>query len=348
MRMSEILRGGFGKETPSEKKLLFTAEKTPLEPAPKKEVPPPSEAPPKVAAESLYHDLLKFVEELLTKAKEGRAIDGREIQQKVEPLLDRVMDPEEVLMYLATTRSTPEYYLYAHAVNVAILALRLGNALGYDRERLLTLGVGALLQDIGMVRVMDIAEKKEALTPEEWEEIRRHPQHSVDILKAISNLPSVCLYIAENAHERRNGSGYPQGLSGRQLSEEAQVVAIVDVYEALTHSRSYRNKLLPYEALKEILKNKELFDPRILKTFVQHITVYPVGCWVELSTDEVGRVFRVTPTLPLRPSVKLFFDSQMRPLHPEKELDLAQHSTLYVKRVLDEKELEEKKERGFG
>lgn len=346
MRMSDILRGGFGKEE--------TPGKKPLEPpvAPPQEPPPPLQirpkepiAPPKIPAGTLYNNLLEFVETRLFVGGEHQ-VSGLEIQAKIEPVVDRVTEEAWELMYLAVTRSTPDCYLHAHVVNVTILALRLGSALGYDREALLKLGVGALLHDIGMIRVIDIAQKKGPLTPEEFEEIKRHPQYSVDLLKEVKDLPSLCLNIIETVHERQNGKGYPHGLRGSELSEEAQIVTIVDVYEALTHVRSYRDKFLPYEALKEILKTKELFHPKILKTFVQYITVYPIGCWVELSTGEMGQVVNVNIDLPLRPTLKISYDDQMHPLKSEKQLNLAQHSTLYVKRVLDEKELGQKREKG--
>ena len=356
MRMSDILRGGgeWGKE---EKKTLFPIEKRPLEPLPPPKAPPAPlqmrpkepEGPPKVPAEVLYNALLDFVKtKLFIESPTPREVTAKEIQTRIEPLLDRLADETGELMYLAVTRSTPEYYLHAHAVNVTILSLRLGVALGYGREELLTLGMGALLHDIGMIKVINLAQKKELLTSEERRTIEQHTRYSVDILKEIKDLSSASLEIAETAHERINGTGYPQGIGGSQLSEAAQIVAITDVYEALTHSRSYRDKLLPYEALKEILKTKELFHPKVLKTFVQYITVYPIGCWVELSTGEIGQVVNVSTDLPLRPNLKIMYDHQLRPVSPEKLLDLKKHSTLYIKRVLDERELQRKKERGFG
>ena len=354
MRMSDILRPDWGKgespqkKPPSPEKPLTPQPAPPKEPAPLQMRPKEPEGPPKVPTESLYNDLLEFVKgELFAKAREGQPIDALTIQKKIEPIVDRLKEESGELMYLAITRSTPEYYLHAHVVNVMILALLLGVGLGYERKDLLVLGMGALLHDVGMIKVMEIAQKKEALTAEEREEVKRHTQFGVDILKTIKDISSICLYIVENVHERHNGSGYPHGVIGSQLSEEAQIVAIVDVYEALTHVRSYRDKFLPYEALKEILKTKELFHPKVLKTFVQYITVYPIGCWVELSTGEVGQVVTVHVDLPLRPSLRIVYDSQMRSLKPEKRFDLAQHSTLYIKRVLDERELQEKKEKGF-
>ena len=356
MRMSDILRGGqWEEERFPKKKPLFPVEEKPLAPPPVPKEPPPlqmrpkePEAPPKIPAQALYNDLLEFVKtRLFIDAETPREVTGADIQSTIEPLLDRVADEAGELIYLAVTRSTPEYYLHAHAVNVAILSLRLGVALGYTREELLTLGVGALLHDIGMIRVMDIAQKKEPLTPEERKKITQHPQYSVDILKETKDLTTVSLEIIGSVHERYNGTGYPQGVGGSQLSEQAQVVAITDVYEALTHSRSYRDKLLPYEALKEILKTKELFHPKVLKTFIQYITVYPIGCWVQLSTGEIGQVVAVSADLPLRPTLKILYDNQMRALKPEKLLNLTQHSTLYIKRVLDEKELQQKKEKGL-
>ncbi|MBI4436014.1 MAG: HD-GYP domain-containing protein [Candidatus Omnitrophica bacterium] len=290
---------------------------------------------------TVYEGLLDFVvHEIFEKLKEGEVqIDGKKIRAAVERVVDRIQKGDSGLLYFSTTRSTPDYYLYAHAVNVCILSLHVGNGLGYPPETLVNLGVGALLCDLGMTKVMDIAEKEEKLTPEEYQKIQEHPRYTVDFLKKIGDLAEVSITIAQMSHERFNGKGYPLGLSGEEISEEAKIVSLCDVFEALTHPRSYRARLLPFEALKEVLKGKELFDPRVLKVFIQQITIYPVGTWVELSTGKEGEVVMTSPDFPLRPTIKVLFDSQKRKLAVPETLNLALHSTLYVKRVLQEEDI---------
>ena len=293
------------------------------------------------SSEALYQRFLNFaITEIFEKAKtEKFLIEGKKVQEAVAPIVDQIQKGDVMLLYFATIRSTPDYYLHAHAVNTSIFSIFLGASLGYDREALLILGIGALLHDLGMIKVMDVAQKKERLTPDERRVIEKHVQFNVDLLKNVSDLPQKCITITEMVHERHDGQGYPLGLLGEELSEESQIVALCDIYEALTHTRTYRDRLSPYEALKEILKEKDLFNPALLKLVLKQLTIYPMGCWVELSTGEQGQVIMTKPELPLRPTLKIFFDAQKKKLFVSKVIDLSQHTTLYVKRCLEEREI---------
>ena len=307
------------------------------------EAPPPSLDALK-AAEELYQKFLTFtIQEIFEKAKsESFFIEGRNIRAAVEPVVDVLQKGDAGLLYFATTHSTPDYYLHAHAVNTCIFSVALGVSLGYEREALITLAMGALLHDLGMIKVMDVAQVKRKLTIDEKQAIETHVRYNVDLLKSVQNLPEKCIVIAQTVHERPDGHGYPLGLPGEALSEEAQLVALCDIYEALTHPRSYRDRLSPYEALKEILKGKELFNQRLLKLILQQLTIFPIGCWVELSTGEQGQVIRTNPNAPLRPTLQLFFDNQKRKLTVPRLVDLKNHATLFVKRSLEQKEIQEK------
>lgn len=344
VRMSDILRrmGGEDEEEPPRKVLPSLEEEKKKEPPVqfREEVLPTTQLGEE-SPEILYQRFLDFaINEIFEKAqREKFVIEGKKIRETVEPVVDRILRGDGALRYFATIRSTPDYYLHAHAVNTCIFAIALGASLGYDRENLITLAMGALLHDLGMIKVMDVAQRKERLSEDQKKAIQKHVQFNVDLLKNVRDLPEKCLSIAKNVHERHDGRGYPIGLSGEELSEEAQIVSLCDIYEALTHPRSYRDRLSPYESLKEILKGKDLFNPSLLKFFIQQLTIYPIGCWVELSTGEQGQVVQTVPAVPLRPTLKIFFDSQKRRLAVPKLIDLAKHTTLFVKRSLEEKEI---------
>lgn len=294
------------------------------------------------AAELLYDQFLNFVtREIFEKVKsEQPLIEGRKIQEAVEPVVERILNGGMELLYYATIRSTPDYYLNAHAVNTCLFSIFLGKGLGYSREALILLAIGALLHDVGMVKVMDVVQKKKRLDPEEKKAVEKHVQLNVDILKNVKGLPEKCLTLTQVVHERHNGQGYPLGLLGEDLSEEGQIVGLCDVYEALTHPRSYRDQLSPYEALKEILKDKDIFNPRLLKIFLQQLTIYPIGCWVELSTGEEGRVIMTSSDFPLRPTLRVICDRHKKKLSAPRMIDLSQHATLYIKRNLEGREVE--------
>ena len=344
VRMSDILRRMGGEEDETPKKAKEKLPESPRKESPlqfRDDVLPATQLGTE-SSEAVYQRFLDFaVNEIFEKVKSGEfSIDGKKIKKNVEPIVERLLKGDSDLLYLATTRSTPDYYVYAHTVNTCIFAIALGISLGYSQETLVTLGMGALLHDLGMTKVMDLAQKKEKLSADEKRAVQKHVQFSMDLLKQVKDIPERCLSIAQNVHERYDGRGYPLGLAGGDLSEEAQIVALCDIYEALTHPRRYRDRLTPYESLKEILKGKELFNPLLLKLFIQELTIYPIGCWVELSTGEQGQVVQTSPTFPLRPTLKVFYDSQKRKLVAPKVIDLAKHATLFVKRSLDEKEIQ--------
>ncbi len=360
VRISDILRkmgdGGFEAEKPhppESKRPVEEKKEQRIEGPPPPPPPVPEKSPLEFrdevipttqfgteSPESLYERLLGFViAEIFEKIRqEGVILQAKRIQEEIAPILGRLRKGDKSFSHLIFSHSTIDYYLYAHAVNSCILTSQIGISLGYSEEILITLAMGALLHDVGMIQVMEIANKRERLLTEEYQQVKEHTRYSVELLKKIKNIPELCLLIAETAHERYNGMGYPRGLSGDALQEEAQVVALCDVYGALTHPRSYRTRFFPHEALTEILKGKSFFHPRVLKTFIQQVTVYPVGSWIELSTGEQGEVVMTAADYPLRPTIKIFVDRQKKKVAQPRIVDLTRHATLYVKRVLFEKE----------
>lgn len=149
-----------------------------------------------------------------------------------------------------------DFSIYTHSVNTCTYATALGLARGKGKEELLQLGVGALLHDVGKTMIPpEILNKPASLSEEEWDLVRRHCEWGVEILAESNyNQPEVQAVIREH-HERLDGSGYPQGLSGNQISPLASIVAIADVYDALTCERPYRHRVPPFEAL-QIIKRQ--------------------------------------------------------------------------------------------
>ena len=289
--------------------------------------------------DQIYQEFIALIKDILAKGKRSEPIEGRQIVEKVDRLVDQLALAGEELIAL-TGRATPDNYLYAHSVNVFFLSIRVGLGLGYNKSRLNELGVSSLLHDVGMIKVMDIAREPRRLTGEEYEAIKEHPIYGVEILKKVKDLAKAAIYVTHEQHERMSGTGYPRGLKDDEINEYARIVGLVDAYEAMTHPRPYRKKFLPYEALKEILKDKVLFDPRFLKILIKEIGVYPIGSWAELNTGEVSKVVRVNKGFPLRPTVNVIFDTEGRKLDEVKSIDLTKHPTLYVKKPLDDTDLE--------
>lgn len=230
-----------------------------------------------------------------------------------------------------------EDYLYRHSTNVYFLALGVGLEFGMDNLRLIDLGAGAFLHDIGLAGI-DERMKAAKLEKEEYDKIRQHANLGADMLaRSTKEISQKVLNIIRQEHERADGSGYPNGLVADDITMLAQIVGLVDVYEALTHKRPYRPRYTPLEALDIILKNKKLFGPRIIKALINSIGVYPVGTLVLLSSKETGVVTVNHPDLLFRPVVSVISDPYGDELAEPKDIDLTAHPILYIEDCVKEK-----------
>lgn len=288
--------------------------------------------------DTLYNECLKLIEDILKKAEQSRPIEVANLQEKINILSQQLSLGNYDLANLFNT-FTEENYLYAHSVNVCILALLVGQGLGYEKTKLGELGLAAILHDIGMVKFMDISRKPARLNDDERSELQEHPSYGAEILSLSKNLSSAVSAVAEQHHECINGQGYPKGLKGAEINEYAKIVAAVDFYEALMHPRAHRERLNPYEALRVLVENKERFDYRVLKTLIKQMGVYPIGSYIQLSSGEIGVVVKTNIQTALRPTVRIAFDSQGKLLEETKTIDLAKSPTLHIKKPVSEKEL---------
>lgn len=292
----------------------------------------------KPAMDALYREATGLVNSILERGAKGEPIEGREIKRVVDKMVDQLSLGNYELINL-TTRATPENYLLSHSVNVCLLSIMLGLGLNYTKIKLSDLGVAAFLHDIGMLKFEEISKRPSKLTEEEYQQIKHHPNIGAELLRTAKDISQTAIYVAQEHHEGTDGKGYPKGLAGERITEFARIVAIADCYEALTHPRAQRDRLLPYDALKEILKHKDHFDQKFLKVLIEKIGIYPIGSWVLLSTNEIGQVININKTSPLRPIVNITTDPQGRKGTEEKILDLLKYPTLYIKRPVNEKEV---------
>lgn len=157
---------------------------------------------------------------------------------------------------------------YKHVRRIDAYAQAMANELGWDETRREALEYGAILHDIGKLEVnLGILSKKEELTPEEWEEMRKHPEFGVKMIETIDYLVPVVPMILHH-HERWDGSGYPYGLSGEEIPEEARLLAVIDSFDAMTTDRPYRSAMPPEIALEEIKQRAGVqFDHKMVEIF---------------------------------------------------------------------------------
>lgn len=254
----------------------------------------------------VFLDAIGTVKELVQTAHAGKVVNIRKIQTTVYAMVDNIMDNRDAMIGLTSIKLYDEY-TFAHSVNVSLLSIALGAFLALDKSQIAALGLAGMLHDIGKVNVpLQIINKPEALTDEEWEVMKRHPIEGALILTTMSGVSPLAIVAAFEHHLHHDTRGYPSISDFGEMHPFSQVVAITDAYDALTSSRVYYNLATPPDEAVRILLRKRgtNFNPMLVKAFVNLVGIFPVGTLVRLSTGEVGLVMHQTGDL-LRPKVLL-------------------------------------------
>lgn len=229
--------------------------------------------------------------------------------EKMQPLVtdvvDNILNNKDVVMNINRLRGHHKY-TYLHSVNVGILSVGIGVKLDYQRDKLIELGMSGILHDIGKKFVpIDILDKNGSLDKKEFEVIRQHPQKGFDMLCNSYELSSMTKVGVLQHHERFDGSGYPKGLKGGEISPFGRIIAVSDTYDAMTSDRAYHEASQPSEVIEYLLGDgNQRYDLRIVDYFTKCIAVYPVGSCVELSDGTQGIVLKNYSDCVLRPVVR--------------------------------------------
>ncbi len=272
---------------------------------------------------------------------QGDEIDRTRIDSVVNVLLERIREGKNEMIQLILMAGKIERKIAAGVINVTILSTIMGMVLKFTSHRLIQLATGALLHDIGMVKVPKaILSKKEKLTPEELNQIRTHPIHSYRVISKELKYPEEIGLIALQHHERWDGQGYPRKLHGEDINIFARVVAVADAYVAMINNRPHRNSMIGYSAMKNVLNdNGRHFDPKILKVFLESMGIYPIGSIVQLNNSAIGRVVETHTEAPLRPIVELIIDEYGNTLGEREIVDLLAKKGAFIVKAVDPKSL---------
>ncbi|WP_324715318.1 HD-GYP domain-containing protein [Carboxydochorda subterranea] len=261
---------------------------------------------PRLLSEETKRAAFRVVRRQLQRLERGLTIQSRPVFPVVWAILKDALEHPGVLGELEAVRAAQDV-LFAHSVSVAATAIFLGIHSGWDRADLKALGVGALLHDAGKARLsQSVWTKPGKLTEEEYRYVQEHTRLGFEAIRRQGAFDVRSAHIAWEHHERWDGTGYPRGLVREAIHPFARLVAVVDVFDALTSDRPYRPAWRRDRAIAWIAERAgTAFDPVMVRRFLARVAPYPVGCWVRLNTGEVARVVRLTPGLPARPVVEL-------------------------------------------
>ncbi|NLY18238.1 MAG: HD-GYP domain-containing protein [Clostridiaceae bacterium] len=291
---------------------------------------------PEVVREDIVIEAKSMVKVMMSKPSIKNSIDGKQIMEIVDRIISNILANGDIIASLSDIRSVDDY-TFSHSVNVCIYSLIIGIGMGLTGEKLRELGVGAILHDIGKVMVpQEILNKPLHLSSDEFEEVKRHTYYGYEILRNTNGISMMASYIALGHHERMDGSGYPYQLKGNNIHKYARIVAVSDVYVALTSERIYRKKLMPYEVINYITSlSNHHFDKNVVDVFIRYVAYYPVGTAVILNTGEKGIVSRYNKYFPTRPTVRVVMDETGKKLPKYKEVDLTEKQQYSIVDIWD-------------
>lgn len=264
----------------------------------------------------------------------GNAINEEELKENVTETVESIVRNPDAMMWLTRLQSKDDV-ASQHSISCCILSVAFGRYLGLPVSELEKLAIGALMHDIGKLQVpTEVLNKPGSLNDEEKKLMHQHPSASRNLLMSAGDYFANAVDIAYSHHERIDGSGYPRGLKGHSMSPFSRMVAIIDVYDAMTTEQVYREELAPFEALKYLNQNKgKLFDNQLVALFIKMIGVFPVGSIVELSNGEIGIVITSNRDDNLRPKVLLMLDAHKMPME-RRIVNLARRAVDFLGRPI--------------
>jgi putative nucleotidyltransferase with HDIG domain len=267
----------------------------------------PSEDADLTRAKAVMNRARKVMFNLFEQARLGRAVRAGEVTALADEIAESVMRNPGAMLNVARLKSKTEY-TYMHSVAVCTLMINLAKTLNMPENGYRAIGLAGLLHDVGKVTIpLEILDKAGKLTDAEYEEIKRHTTNGRDLIAESTDVPEIALDVCAHHHEKMDGTGYPFGLHGSELSIHARMGAICDVYDALTSDRIYKAGWTPQDALSSMQEWEGHFDPTLFFQFQRSIGIFPVGMLVELRSQRLG-VILPNSRRNARPRASAFYD----------------------------------------
>jgi putative nucleotidyltransferase with HDIG domain len=275
-------------------------------------------------AQKVHSEANRIVHSLLQDVRLGKQLELEQVDPVVEQMTNSIFRNRDALLSLSKIKNK-DNYTFLHSVSIGALMISFARALNMDRSVIQLLGVGGMLHDIGKMKVPDeILNKPGKLTDEEFVIMKSHVVYSRDILMDTPGIAQASLDVAAQHHERFDGSGYPLGLKGSEMSVYGQMASIVDVYDAITSDRCYHKGMEPTVALRKMFEwSKFHFNPELVHAFVRTIGIYPVGTLVMLESGRIGIVIEQREQNLVQPLVRTVFNAKKGYYIKPEDVDLS-------------------------
>jgi putative nucleotidyltransferase with HDIG domain len=231
----------------------------------------------------------------------------KQFSEVIRSVLEELKGNNDLLTLLSDVM-IHDQYIFTHSFNVTLYALAIGIELKLDEKQLEALGLGAILHDVGKMLIpQEVLMKPGKLTMEEYDEVKKHTTNGFNLLRNLPNVPLTAAHCAFQHHERLDGSGYPRGVKGDEIHLFGRILAVADVFDAVTSNRVYRQAMLPHEGLEILYAGcGQHFEQRMVEAFRNAVAIYPLGLSVTLNDGRKGIVVKQNPSFCDRPIVRIF------------------------------------------
>ncbi|WP_163969261.1 HD-GYP domain-containing protein [Oceanobacillus halotolerans] len=253
-----------------------------------------------------YQYVVTKYKALFTEWQQQKPIDVAVIRKWLVPLLERQDDINQAV-YTLHHYAGKETYFYHHSVALSVLSTFLAKKMGYSKAEYLQVGIAALLCDCGMSKLNPtMLMSTDSLTGAEFKEIKKHPVYSYRFVEHIPTITKSMKLAVLQHHERCDGSGYPLGLTTSNIHPYARIIAVCDIYHAMTCERPYQEKRSSFQVIEEIQKEQfSTLDVKVVQTFMKSLSNFSIGTKVKLSNDQIGEIVFVESEQPTRPMIRI-------------------------------------------
>ena len=278
------------------------------------------------AAKGIYGEARRTMSRMFDKLRRGGGLDIQLMEGVVDSMIDSIFRNREAMSWLARMKGKDDY-LYSHSLAVSVWALAFGRHLGLEKSTLRSLGMGAMVLDIGKMQLPTaLLQKSGKPDAAEWVRLQDHVGAGLAVLEADPKADAFMKSMLLTHHERLDGSGYPNRLQGDAIPLAGRIAGIVDSYDAMTSERHYAKARSTYEAVRELKRlEKRWFQPELVELFIQSVGVFPAGTLVELNSGEVAVVIAQNRFRRLRPEVMLILDPDKKIRDEFSLVDLQMH-----------------------